>query len=107
MGVVDSRDSHDDACVVDKSQRFGSNGSSKQHDVEQMPARLVGAFVHKPSHTVPVSWRLVDEPHVVADSPTEDVYECFAAATSADCRLDAVERDGKNDADNCWLACPG
>jgi hypothetical protein len=49
MEVVDSRGSHDDACVVDKSQHYGSNGSSKQHDVAQMmPVRLADAFVHKP-----------------------------------------------------------
>lgn len=108
MVVADSRDSHDDACVADKSQHFGSNGSSKQHDVEQMPARLADAFVHKPSHRVPVSWRLADEPHVViaSDSPTVDVYVSFVAATSVDCRPDAVERDDKSDADSCWLACP-
>lgn len=49
MEVVDSQDSHDDACVVDKSQHYGSNGSSKQHDVAQMMSvRLADAFVHKP-----------------------------------------------------------
>lgn len=73
MVVADNPGSHDDACAVDKSQRYGSNGSSKQHDVEQMPVRWVDAFVHKPLHTVPVNWWLADEQHAVS-SATVNVY---------------------------------
>lgn len=36
MVIADSQDSHDDACVDDKSQHFVSIGSLKQHDAGQM-----------------------------------------------------------------------
>lgn len=108
MAVADSRGSLDDACAADKSRHFVSNGSSEPHGVEQMPA--VGAFVRRPLRMVPVGWRLADEPHVVA-SPgptTVDVCVSSAAARAADgCRPDAVERDGRSDADSCWSASPG
>jgi hypothetical protein len=109
MVAVDSRDSLDDACVVDKSQRFGSNGSSKQHDVGQMLVRLADAFVHKPLHTVPVDWRPADEPHVAFAFdywPKVDVYVSLAEATVVGCKLDAVVH-GRNGADSCLLASLG
>lgn len=108
MAVADSRGSRGDACVVDKSQHFESNGSSKQHGAGQMMlVPSVGAFVHKPLHTVPVSWWLADEPHVVEvpDSPMVNVCVNFVAAKAFDCRLGAVVH--KNDADSCWRASPG
>lgn len=100
MEVVDSRGSHDDAYVADKSQHYGSNGSSKQHDVEQMMlVRLVDAFVRKPSHTA----RPADELHVVEVPDSSRVSVCVSsvAATNVDCRLDAAVRDDKSDADSC------
>lgn len=109
MAVVDNLDSHDDACVADKSQHYESNGSSKQRDVEQMLVRLADAFVRTSLHTVPVNWRLVDEPHVVSmsDLRAVNVYVSSAEATVVGCRPDAAEHDGKSDADNCWLPSPG
>lgn len=106
MADADSRDSLDDACVADKSQRFESNGSSKQRDVEQMLARFADAFVRKPSHTVPEDWRLAGEPHgaSVPDSPAVNVCVSLAAATIFGCTLDAAALDGRNDADSCSLA---
>lgn len=106
MADVDSRDSLDDACVVDKSQRFESNGSSKQRDVEQMLARLADAFVRKPSHTVLEDWRLAAEQHVASgpDSPAVTVCVSLAAATIFECTRDVDALDGRNDVDNCSLA---
>lgn len=102
MVVADSRGSLGDACAADKSQRFESNGSSKQRDVEQMPVRLADAFVRKRAHTVPVNWRLADEPHGVSvpDPIVVNVCACPAAARVVDCMRDAVERGGKSGADN-------
>lgn len=107
MVIADSRDSLDGACVVDKSQHYGSNGSSEQHGAEQMmQVQPVGAFVHKQSHTEPVSW-LADEPHVVEvpDLPTVNVCVSSAVTTIFGCKLDAVVH--KSDADNCWRVSPG
>lgn len=98
MVVAGSLDSRGGACAVDKSQRCGSNGSSKQHGAGQMPVPTVGAFDCKPSHTVPVSWWLADAPHVAKepDSSTVNVCVSSAAATVADCKLVAAVR--KSDA---------
>lgn len=98
MGVADNLGSLDGAfVVVDKSQHYESNDSSKQH-VEQMPVRKVDAFVHKPLHTEPVEWLLADEPHVVSevDSTKVNVYVSSAAARVDGCKLVAVVHD-KND----------
>lgn len=109
MAVADNRGSLGDACAADKSQHFGSNGSSKQHDVEQMPDRLVDAFVHKPWRMGPEDWRLADEPHgvIVSDLPVANVCASSAAATIVGCRLDVVERGDKSGADSCSLEYPG
>lgn len=72
-----------------------------------MPVPSVGAFVHKPSHTVPVSWWLAGAPHVVEvpDSPTVNVCVSFAAATVAGCKPGAVVH--KSGAGSCWRGRPG
>lgn len=91
------------AFVVGRWQRFLSNGSSKQRDVEQMLARLADAFVHNLSHTVPEDWRLAFEPHAVSLSvpPAVGVYVRFAEATIVGCKRDAVVYDDKSDSGNC------
>lgn len=67
-----------------------------------MPVRLADAFVRKRAHTVPVNWRLADEPHGVSvtDPTAVSVYACPAAARVVGCMQDAVERGGRSGADN-------
>lgn len=96
--VAGSRGSLGDACVADKSQHFGSNGSSKQRGAGQMLEHSVGAFDRKPLRTV----QLGHEPHAVSsiELPVD-------VATVVGCKPDAVERGDRTDADSCSLEFPG
>lgn len=120
MEVADNQDIQHllvDAYAADKSPHYESNGSSKQHDAEQM--QVLDAFDHKPSllqrRRVSVNWLLVDEPHVVETTMSAlDVnvsgelrWTVVVQAITVDlaCRVNAVAELmlHKNDADNCSL----